>query len=143
MENWPGPRDAARASERRAVEVADPDADGDVARVADRPVVVIRLRRSRLHRDRKWKLEAAAPAEDVFASLGIGEDVGNPEGGTRTDQHASFAARSAGEVRRRHPFSAPCERRVRGHELVQPHFRVAERHAQAVVGGIAIEGRKA
>ena len=79
VENRRRAGDTARIAERRAIEVADPDADGDVPGIPDRPVVVVRLRCSGLHRDRERELEVAAAPEDVFAGLGVGEDVGDPE----------------------------------------------------------------
>ena len=39
----PGARDARGVAERSPIEVSNPDADGHVARVADGPVVVVRL----------------------------------------------------------------------------------------------------
>ena len=70
--------------------VADPHADGDVLRVADGPVVVIRLRGPRLHRDREREFEAAAPPEDVLARAVVGENVGDPVSGQRRDDWATL-----------------------------------------------------
>ena len=65
------------------IEIADPDADRDVAGIPDRPVVVVRLRRAGLHRDREREIEVAAAPEGKRARLGIAEDVGDPERGPR------------------------------------------------------------
>src|SRR3954468_5436281 len=44
VKNRTGAGDAAGVAQRGALEVADPDSDGDGARVADGPVVVVGLR---------------------------------------------------------------------------------------------------
>src|SRR5512132_1266433 len=79
MENRSRARDTCGIAKRRAVEVSDPYADGDVPRESDRPVVVVGLRRSGLCRNRKRKLEAAAAAEYVLACVRVRQDVTDPE----------------------------------------------------------------
>ena len=130
--------DAGRALQRRAIEVADPDADGHVARVADRPVVVIGLRRAGLHRDRERELEAAAAAEDVLARVWSSERMSVIQNAVRGDTSVAPAARavvspSSSIARRRDPLAAARERRIGGDQLVEPHFGVAERQAEPVV----------
>src|ERR1700682_497631 len=60
VKNRRGSCDAARVAQLAAIEVADPDTDGDLARVSDRPVVVVRLRRSGFCGDGKREFETAA-----------------------------------------------------------------------------------
>src|ERR1051326_3368810 len=55
MKYWSRAGYTGRITQRRAIEVADPYAYGDVAGVADRPVVVIGLRGSRFPRDGERK----------------------------------------------------------------------------------------
>ena len=85
MEDRRSPRNSSRRLERRAIEVADPHADGDVPGVADGPVVVIRLGGTGLHGDGEREFEASAASEDVFTGAIVGEDVGDPVSGQRRD----------------------------------------------------------
>src|SRR5437588_6254599 len=88
VKNRTGAGDAAGVAQRGAVEVADPDADGDGARVADGPVVVVGLRGAGLDRDRERKIEIAAAAENEFARVRVAEDVRDPEGGALRNSSA-------------------------------------------------------
>ena len=104
VEDRRGAGDAGRGLERRAIEVADPDADGHVARVADGPVVVIRLRRAGLHGDMERELEAPAAPEDVLARVAVGQDVADPERrGRRDDRPARGAPASSRRCRTKQP----------------------------------------
>ena len=141
--------DAGGRLERRAIEVPDPDADGHVARIADGPVVVIRLRRPGLDGYRERKLQAPATPEDVLPRAVVGEHVGNPVRGERRDERPARAIPGVhrGECGRAdqdrlEPLAASSKRRVGSHELVEAHFGVAERQAEAVVGRRPVEGRE-
>src|SRR5204862_2608230 len=90
-------------------------------------------------RNRKWKVEAPTAAERVLASFGVGKDVGNPERRAGTDERPSRAMRIAEQIRGRHPLTAASEGGIGVDELVEPDFGIAQRHAETVVGGGAIE----
>src|SRR4029079_1671322 len=106
MKDGTSARDPARIPERSTVEVADPHADRDVTRVANRPVVVVRLGRSSLRGHGKWEVQAAAPAEHVVARFGVRENVGDPERGAWAHEHVTGRPLIVGEVARGDPFTA-------------------------------------
>ena len=122
MKNRPRPRHPTRIPQRGEIEVPHPHAHRDVARVADRPVVAIRLRRPGLHRHGKREVERPTGTEDVLARGGIGKDVGDPERRPLRDQPFP-----------RHAHAAASERRVSPHELLERHLGVAEGQAETVV----------
>src|SRR5712675_2237142 len=82
VENKTGACHTRRISERRPIEISDPDADCHLACVADGPVVPVSLGGAGLDRGGKWKIEASTATENEFARVWIGKDVGNPEGGS-------------------------------------------------------------
>src|SRR3954469_5953274 len=90
MEDRPRAGHTRGIAQPRAIEVAHPHADGHVTRVPDRPVVVIRLRGARLHRDREWKIEIASASKRILACLGVAEYVGNEERRTLRHDRAIF-----------------------------------------------------
>ena len=125
MENRRRPGHAREELERCAIEVADPHADGDVLRIADGPVVVIRLRGAGLHGDGEREFEAAATPEDVLARAVVGKHIRNPIRRERRDKRPTFTVattRPARTVlrcpRRFNPFTATRQRRVGSHGSV-------------------------
>src|SRR5207302_1875727 len=132
--------------QRRPIEVAHPHPHGDIPRVADGPVVVIRLRRAGLDRDRKREVETAAAAENESTRVRIAQDDGYPESRPRTDDLTLgivFGFASTRQDRGRPaPRSAPREDRVSRNDLVEAYLGVPEREAEAVVRGCPIERRK-
>ena len=123
---------AGDAAHRRAVEVADPHADGVIARKADRPGVAKIGRRPGLHRGRKRHLKHRADAEGFGARVRIGEHIG--------DELPIFRSSDAvrGRVRRhrqaqRAKLTAARDGRVCLHEFPETHFAASERQSKPVV----------
>ena len=69
--------------------------------------------------------------------------IQNAVRGLTTVSPPRAGASASAEERRRVPDAAAREHRVRGDELIEAHFGVAQRDAEAVVGRAAIEGREA
>ena len=140
VQNRPSARHTGDLVHRRAIEVADPNADRELRRKADRPIVAKVRARARFARYRIVVAQCRMDAERERARGVIAQHV--------RDLPDQFRSRIASRERRRISHHAPRpelaeprETRVGIRDLEQPPFAIPERQAEAIHLGWLVECR--